>query len=58
MIWVYLLGFLFVCMAAVEWTSRPRRQPKTDSATEAEQRIPQPRKPAGDRSVNFTRRLP
>ncbi|WP_243056769.1 hypothetical protein [Nocardioides sp. SR21] len=59
MIWVYLLGFMFLCLAAVEWTSRPRRQAKDDSAPEAEQqRIPQPRKPAGDRSVRYTRRLP
>lgn len=58
MIWVYLLGFMFLCMAAVEWTSRPRKQAKDDDAPETEQRIPQPRRPAGDRSVSYTRRLP
>ena len=58
MIWVYALVFIVVCLAAIEWTSRPRRQPKDESAGELNQRIPQPRKPAGDHSVNFTRRLP
>lgn len=58
MIWVYALVFIFVCLAAIEWTSRPRRRPKAEPASQVEQRIPQPRKPAGDRSVHFTRRLP
>ena len=58
MIWVYALVFIVVCLAATEWTSRPRRRPKDEPAPELEQRIPQPRRPAGDRSVYFTRRLP
>ena len=58
MIWVYALVFIVVCLAAIEWTSRPRKRAKDEPTPQVEQRIPQPRKPAGDRSVSFTRRLP
>lgn len=56
MIWVYALVFMFLCLAAIEWTSRPRKRAKDDPIPELEQRIPQPRKPTGDRTVNYTRR--